>query len=904
MENWKSEIRKRLADLNLAPLREAEIAEELAQHLEDRYQELLSTGETEFEASRAALDELNECELLFRELESIEETAPPEANFQATNRGTRIVAGIWQDVRYGARALSRAPRFAVLVVATLALGIGANTALFSVINGVVLNPLPYPEPDQLVTIHQSKPNFETGAMPYPNFRDLQKENRTFSAMSLSRGFDFNLLGAGDAERVRGRWITADFFSVLGVKPALGRTFETGEDEKGADPVALISAELWQRKFNSAPDVLYKGLTLDDKVYSIVGVIPSSFKLIRNVDVYVPIGQWNNPSLAGRRASLGLHGIGRLKPGVTIDQAQTDLNRVMGNLAATYPDTNKGQGAKLVGLEEALVGDLKPILWTLLGAVGFVLLIASVNVSNLLLARATGQSRDFAIRAALGASRLRLIRQSLTESLMLSSMGGAIGFWLAGVGTQAALQALPTTLPRAEEVGLDFRVLLFTLAVSLLTGIVAGLAPALRTSHQHLAEQLKESARGTSRKGLSAQSIFVTVQMALALVLLIGAGLMIRSVAAIWNVDPGFRSENVLTFGLSLQPQLRSASPNEIRAHLRGLSDRLAATPGVQAVSLSSGAVPILSEDDVFFWLEGQPKPPSQSEMSMALIYQVEPAYLNTMSIPLKRGRFFTDHDDERSPPVAVIDEVFAHKYFGDADPIGKRIYQDGVEEPATIVGVVGHVEQWSLDSGGKDELQVQLYTPFRQLGDNSLPVLIGALVRSNDLSGEAGATLVNSIRQAVKSLNSENVIFQPETMNQVIAGTLAEKRFAMILLDAFALVAFVLASIGLYGVISYLVSQRTQELGIRIALGAQTRTVMQLVLVQGMKMALAGVVLGLFAAWALMRLLETMLFGVSPTDPVTFIVVSLLLVTSALVACLIPARRATKVDPLAAIRAE
>ncbi|MGH9971401.1 MAG: ADOP family duplicated permease [Pyrinomonadaceae bacterium] len=903
MHDWKAEIRQRLADLRLAPTREAEIVEELSQHIEDRYKELLSSGATEAEASRAALAELSERNLLPRELRRLERTVEPEPIIMGTNSTSNMVASIWQDLRYGARALLRNPGFTAVVVATLALGIGANTALFSVVNGVLLNPLPYPEPDQLVTLHQSKPNFETGAMPYPNFRDLQQENRTFSAMAISRGFGFSMIGAGEAERVSARLITADFFSVLGIKPALGRTFAPGEDEKGANPVVLISADLWQRKFNSAPDVLDKGITLDDKSYSIVGVIPATFTLLRNVDVYVPIGQWNSPALRSRAAALGLHGIGRLKPGVTIEQAQADLNRVMRDLAAAYPETNRGNGAKLIGLKEGMVRDIRSILWMLLGAVGFVLLIACVNVSNLLLARSTGRTREFAIRAALGAGRRRLLRQSLTESLLLALTGGALGLVIAGVGTQVALRLLPTTLPRALEVGLNVRVLLFTLAISLFAGILAGLAPALRTSQWRLSETLKESGRGASSGRARAQGIFVAVEMALAFVLLIGAGLMIRSIAALWNVDLGFRPDNVLTFGLTLPPSMQNASPNAVRTSLRELSDKLNSTPGVQAVSFSSGAVPLQSEDDLFFWLEGQPKPASQSEMSMALVYRVEPGYLTTMGIPLKRGRFFTDQDDERSQPVVVIDEVFARKHFGNANPIGQRIRQDG-QDPQQIVGVVQHVEQWDLGSGDKFELQAQLYEPFRQLGDNSLPAGVGVLIRANGVSGEVGAALFDSIRHVVQTQNSQNVIFRPETMNEVIAGTLAERRFSMILLEAFALVALLLASVGLYGVISYLVGQRTQELGIRIALGAQRKNVLRLVLVQGMKMALTGVALGLVAAFGLTRLLANMVYGVSTTDPGTFAVISFLLTAIALLACAIPARRATKVDPLLALRAE
>jgi predicted permease len=808
---------------------------------------------------------------------------------------------LWQDLRLGLRMLLKNPGFSAIVVVTLALGISVNVALFSVVNGVLLNPLPYPQPEQLVTLHQSKPNFETGAIPYPNFRDLQKENRTFSAMAISRGIGFSLIGAGEAERVSGRLMSADFFSVLGVKPVLGRTFAPGEDEVGASPVAVISAELWRRKFGAAQDVLGKGLTLDDKSYAIIGVLPANFTLLGNVDVYVPIGQWNNPALKIRSAALGLHGTGRLKPGVTVEQGQADLDRVMRDLAVAYPETNKGNGAKIIPLRQRLVGDIGATLWILLGAVGFVLLIACVNVSNLLLVRSTGRAREFAIRAALGAGRWRLLRQSLTESMLLALTGGALGLVVAGWGTQAALAVLPTTLPRAQEVGLDSRVLIFTLVVSLLTGILSGLAPALKTSQSRLSETLKEGERGSSGGRGRAQSALVAIEMALALVLLIGAGLMIRSLTALWNVDPGFHPNNVLTFGLSPSPSLRTAKPEAIRTALRDLSDRIGSTPSVVAVSLSAGGVPLQGEDDLFFWVDGQPKPSSQSEMHMALVYRVEPGYLTAMGVPLKQGRFFNNQDDERSQPVVVIDEVFARKYFGDTDPIGKRIVQEG-QDAQQIIGVVGHVKQWSIDSDEDQTLQAQLYEPFRQFPDNAMSAMatgVGVVTRSN-----GPAPPFDAIRRSVQSQNKENVISRAQTMNEVIAASLAERRFSMMLLEAFAVVALLLASLGLYGVISYLVGQRTHELGIRIALGAQRKNVLGLILGHGMKMALAGVALGIVAALVLTRLLAKMVYGVSTTDPLTFAFITLLLTTVALLACYVPARRATKVDPLVALRYE
>jgi predicted permease len=808
-----------------------------------------------------------------------------------------------QDLRVGLRMLLKNPGFSGVVVLTLALGIGANVALFSVINSVLLNPLPFPQPDQLVTLDQSKPNFDMGAIPYPNFQDLQRENQTFSAMSISRGFGFSLIGSGEAERVNARLVSADFFSVLDVKPVKGRTFARSEDQPGTGPVAIISAELWQRKFGAAEDILGRSLTLDDKSYTIIGVSPAELTLFSRTDVYVPIGQWNNPALKRRGAGLGLHGIGRLKPGVTIEQAQADLSGVMARLASIYPETNKGNGAKVSSLKERMVGGIGSTLWLLLGAVGFVLLIACVNVGNLLLARSTGRTREFAIRSALGAGRWRLLRQSLIESTLLALAGGALGLVLAGWGTSAAVAVLPTTLPRASEIHLDSRVLIFTLAISLLTGILSGLVPAVRTSRARLSETLKEGGRGASSARGRGQGVLVAVEMALALVLLIGAGLMIRSLSALWNVDPGFRSDNVLTFGLSLSPSLRTASPDTIRANLRQLNDQLSATPGVRAVSFTDGGIPLQGADDTLFWIEGQPKPASGSEMNSAFVYRVEPGYLTAMGIELKQGRFFSDHDTEKSQPVVVIDEVFAQKYFGNANPIGKRIRQgDEDVETQEIVGVVRHVKQWSLDAEERQTLQAQLYEPFRQFPDDAMSSLAAGVLVFVRYQGAAAP--FDSIRRVVQDQNKQNVVSQPQTMNEVVSGSLAPQRFSMILLDAFAAVALLLASLGLYGVISYLVGQRTHELGIRLALGAQRNDVLRLILSSGMKMALAGVALGLIAAFGLTRLLAKMLYGVSATDPLTFAVIAMLLTTVALLACFVPARRATRVDPLVALRYE
>ena len=812
-----------------------------------------------------------------------------------------MIAGIYQDVRYAMRMLGKHPGFTAVVVLTLALGIGANAALFSVVNGVLLNPLPFPQPEQLVALNQRKPNVAAGSISYPNFLDWQKENQTFSAMAISRESSFALVGTGEAERVRGRRCSVNLFSVLGVKPALGRDFAPGEDEPGAGPVVMISAGLWQRRFGGAPDVAGKSLTVDDKSYTIVGVLPASFTLYRDTDVYVPMGQWGNSGLQNRGAGLGLRGIGRLKPGVTLAQAQADLDGVMGRLAEVYPETNRGNGAAVIPLKELLIGDVRPILWMLLGAVGFVLLIACVNVSNLLLARATGRTREFAIRSALGAGQWRLLRQSLTESILLALAGGGLGLLLAALGTRAALNVLPTGLPRADEVGLDARVLIFTASIALLTGVLAGLAPALKTRQWRLSETLKESGRGAGGGRHRAQGLLVAVEVSLALVLLIGAGLMIRTLSALWDVDPGFRSDNVLTFGLSFPPSMRTASADAKRASLRDLSDRLNSMPGVKAASFLTGASPMQGQESVFFWLDGQPKPASTSEMNQALVYRVEPGYLTAMGIPLKQGRFFTGQDEVQTQPIVVIDEVCARQYFPSADPLGKRINLGDNRGPSEIVGVVGHVMQSGLDSDDRQLLRAQLYLPFRQFGWNSE---VGVVVRAEGVAGKAEPALLNSIRRVVQNQHSQNVVYNAQTMNEVIADSLSRRRFAMILLNAFAVVALVLSGIGLYGVISYLVGQHTQEIGIRLALGAQRKDVLLLVLSQGMKMTLGGVALGLLASLGLTRLLTKMVYGVSTTDPATFAVIAALLILVALLACLIPARRATKVDPLVALRYE
>jgi predicted permease len=813
-----------------------------------------------------------------------------------------------QDLRFAMRMLWKSPGFTVVAVLTLALGIGGNTAIFSIVNGVLLNPLPFPHPDQLVSMHESKPNFDKGAISYPNFLDWRKDNHSFSDMAVGRRWSFSLTGRGDAEQVNANYISSGYFAVLGVHPLLGREFTQAEDQPGMPPVALISEGLWRRKFDAMPNILGQTVTLDGKNFSIVGVMPSSLHLnvpgFRDQDVYAPVPQWGNSILMDRGAGLGFHGIARLKPGVSIAQARADMGEVSRNLAAAFPDKDRGIGASLVPLKEQIVGNTKPFLQVLLGAVGFVLLIACVNVAGLLLARSAGRSREFAVRTALGASRARVVRQLLTESLLLGIAAGAVGLIPAVWGTHAALKVLPAAVPRAEEIGLDFRVLAFTTIVSLLTGTLFGLAPALKTSRANPHAALKDGSRGTSGTNHRALGTFVVAELAIALVLLAGAGLMIRSLVRLWNVDPGFNPQNVLTFGISLPPSMAMASLDEARAKSRALNEVFASVPGIKAVSQVWGALPMGGEDDQLFWIDGQPKPANDQGMGWTIDYIVDPDYLRVMQIPLKRGRFLTRQDDEHAPLVVVIDEVFARKFFPGQDPIGKRIhlvYNSG--KVAQIVGIVGHVKQWGLDADDTQSLRAQYYLPCMQAGDDFLAGIrsgTGLVVRYD---GSLAAVL-DSIRRVNKQMSNEQVISGEQTMESMISDSMAQRRFAMILLGAFAALAVLLACIGIYGVMAYLVSQRTQEVGIRMALGARRGDVLLLVFRDGAKLALIGVAVGIVGAIALTRKMGDLLFNVSPTDPVILAGVGALLVFVAMAACIIPARRAASIDPMRALRTE
>ncbi|HXY06247.1 MAG TPA: ABC transporter permease [Terriglobales bacterium] len=816
------------------------------------------------------------------------------------------MSGLLQDLRCALRQLRKSPGFTATAVCTLALGIGANTAIFSVVNGVLLNQLPYPQPGQLVALYRRTPQFTQASISYPDFLDWQRENRSFSALAAYRSEDFNLTNMGEPERLKGGMVSATFFSIFGVKPLLGRVFTDSEDLLGGAPVALITEGLWKRKFGSSPDIVGKSVDLNDTAYTIAGVLPGSFHYRNNnfdedKDVYVPIGQWNDPLFRDRHTGMGMDAVARLKPGVTVEQAKADMSAVAAHLAKIYPDSDKDSGANLIPLKEDLVGDIRPFLLVLLAAVGFVLLIACANVANLLLARSTARMREFAVRTALGASGARIARQVLTESVLLAVGGGALGLCFAAWGTQAAIRALPNALPRAEEIHLNGQVLLFTFGASMLAGILFGSIPAFKTCQTNLQETLKEGGRGASGRHRG-QGVIVAIEMALALLLLAGAGLMIRSLGKLWKVNPGFDARNVLSFDLNASKPLGD-SPAGIRSAFRQLHDAMAAVPGVQSVSLTAGSSPMWGDSELPLWLEGEPKPASQSEMKNSLFYIAQPDYLKVMRIPLVRGRFFTEADNETAPAVIVIDEQFAKRFLGNRDPIGQRVHFGILNTTAEIVGIVGHVKQWGLDENEKSPVIAQCYFSLLQTPDSFLMMFAHGVEAVARIRGGL-AENVGPISRAAQSVNGGIVVYRTSTMTDVIAQSLAAQRFAMMLLGVFAALATVLASVGIYGVISYIASQRTHEIGIRMALGAMQADVLRMVLSQAGSMAGLGVGIGLVLGLGLMRLMSSLLFGVSAHDPLTFLGVALLLILVALAACYVPAQRAAKVDPMVALRYE
>jgi predicted permease len=898
MPEWKNEIRQRLASLNLEPTREAAIVEELSQHLEDCYQEFLTDGATEAETYQRTLAELSGSELLARELRRVEQQIMPEPIVFGTNWRKNMIADVWQDLRYGARTLIKQRGFTLIAVITLALGIGANTAIFSVVNAVLLRPLPYPDPDRLMMIRETKlPQFPEFAVAAGNFLDWQKQNTVFERLVATHPASFNLTGTGDPERLRGMRISYDFCEMLGARPRIGREFSPDEDQPGRNQVVILSHGLWQRRFGGDPAIVNQIITLDGQSYTVIGVMPSNFYFLeRDYELWTPIAF--TPQQAQSRGGHTISRvIGQLKPGVTVDQARTELSAIAERLAVEYP-VNEGWNVKLMPLLESTVSSIKPALLIMLGAVAFVLLIACANVANLLLARATGRQKEIAIRTALGASRYRIIRQLLTESVVLALAGGVLGLLLAKWGMEVLLTLVPPNLPRLSDVSLDGRVLVFSAAITLLTGVVFGLIPALQASKPNLNETMKDAGRGSTEGGRRqfTRNSLVVLEVASALVLLMGAGLMTKSFMRLQNVDPGFNPDKALTMSVSL-PQRKYPEPNQRVAFFQQLIEKVKPLQGVQSVGATS-LMP-LSYDDLVggFVIQGQPPLPPGT-IQPTNYYSVSADYFTAMGIPLLRGRHFTEHDLVNSPPVVIINETMAKKMFPDDEPVGQRLTFDNPDNNPTwveIVGVVGDVKHYALDR----ETTMQTYGPYTQDSSSSMTLVVRT-------AGEP-TSLIQTIRGEVMSLDKEQPISAIGTLDQLLSTSVAQQQFSLLLFGIFAAVALALASIGIYGVLSYSVTQRTHEIGIRLALGAQTSDVLRMVLRQGLLLAVAGIVCGVAATVMLAKLLtgfSDLLYDVKATDPITFGMIAVVLLCVALLACYFPARRATKVDPMVALRGE
>jgi putative ABC transport system permease protein len=797
---------------------------------------------------------------------------------------------LWQDLRYGARMLLKKPGFTLIVVVTLALGIGANTAIFSAVDALLLRPLPFPGADQLVMVWENDTQEGNSRNPVApaNFVDWRKQQRVCSELGyFTQSGGLNLTGGDEPERVTGIFVSQNLFSLLGAQPQIGRGFLPEDLKERGGLVVALSHGLWQRRFGGSPEVIGKPLTLDGVAFTVVGVMPPNFQLPEEAELW---GVTLNGEIATMRGQHFLRVMGRLKPGVTLDQARADFSLIAGQLEQQYPDTNKGYGANVLSLREQLAGNARLTLWVMLGAVGFVLLIACANVANLLLTAAAGRQREMAIRCAVGAGRARLVRQLLTESMLLALAGGGLGLllafwgvdWIAAVGANVAL---------APEIKINPRILGFTFLVTTLTGIIFGLTPALAASRPNLNDALKESARSASDSSSRLRNLLVISEVALALALLAGAGLLIRSFVRLQNVEPGFDPNGVLT--MQFEPSgLKYDERERVAAFYEQLVERVNATPGVRSAAAVS-RIPLAGDRSTSgLTIEG--RPPSRGEQLEVHYRVVTPGYFRTMKIPLRAGRELSGQDNARTQPVAMVNQTMASKHWPGEDAVGKRIrLGPNPNSPwITIAGVVGDARNFGLENDALPEA----YLPNLQAPTGRMRLVVRTAVEPQGL--------VAAVKEAVRSVDKDMPFSQVTTLEQLMAKSVAQRRLSLSLLGVFALIALAMAAAGIYGVMSYTVTMRAHEFGVRVALGAQAADVLKLVVGLGMKLALAGVAIGLLASFALTRLLANLLYGVSATDPPTFIAVATALVMAALVACLLPARRATKVDPMIALRHE
>jgi putative ABC transport system permease protein len=896
MPDWKEEIRKRLTGLSIDPAREAEIIDELAQHLDDLYQRCIAKGLSEHESTRIALLDLADADSLPNELKRVHKPFH-EAPVPGGAGRSNLLTDFLQDLRYAGRMQLKNPGFTIVAVIALALGIGANTAIFSVVNSVLLRPLPYKDPERLVMVWEdaSKFGYPRDTPAAANYVDWRDQNTVFEGMSAIADDSFNLTCDGDPERLEGRYVSANLFPLLGVDPQIGRTFTAAEDQPGSNRVVVLSHALWQRRFGGDHGIVGKPINLNGETYTVVGVMPARFQFPSSDDqVWAPIAFTSED--AANRDRHYLQVLARLKPGTSLEQAQTEMNTIAARLQQQYPESNTDLGAAVTSLHEHVVGDIKPALLILLGAVGLVLLIACANVANLLLARAAVRQKEIAVRIALGARRQRLIRQFLTESVLLATIGGVFGLVIAYGGLMLLRASIPENIAQTGQISIDLKVLGFTFVVAMITGLIFGLAPAIQAARFNQAETLKEGGRdsATGSSGKRIRGLLVMSEVAVSLVLLIGAGLLINSFLRLRNVDPGFRADNLLTMRVVLpQPKYPDFARRE--AFYTALVQRVQSIAGVKSAAVTTNLPLYRQGNSIGVSIEGQPPPPPGQE-NIVVTRIVSPGYFDTMSIPLLSGRQFTDQDIRTSPRVVMISEAMARRYWPGQDAVGKRIGAGRIQRPEDwfqVIGVVKDVRQFELTADPRP----QMYLSYRQMG----------FFPSDDLVVKTNvdpASLAATVRNAVWEIDKDQPVSNIRTMDEILLQSIARQRFSMLLLAIFAGVALTLAAVGIYGVMSYSVAQRTHEIGIRMALGAQTGAVLKLAVGYGLKLVIAGVAIGLIAAFALTRVMSTLLFRVTATDPTTFTLISLLLVAVAAIASYIPARRAAKVNPIIALRYE
>jgi predicted permease len=877
LEHWFYTVPLRLRSLFRRGQVEAELNEELRYHLERQIEVNTAAGMSVEEARYAALRAMHGLDQRKEECRDM--------------RRVRLIEDLWRDFRFSLRSLLKRPGFTAIALLALALGIGANTAIFSLVNAVILQPLPYRDPDRLISVYGTRNRSTQGSVGPTDFLDYRSQNKTFEqfAASGSMMLPMNLTGSGEPERLNASIITGNYFDTFGVRPALGRGFSLENEKTGQDHVTVLSHAFWQTRFGGDPNIVNKTINLDGKAYEVLGVMPAEVVLPQPAQLWVPINFDADPEMKMRNARF-LRGIGRLKEGVTLDQAQTDTDLIAAQLEQQYPDSNTGWSLRLIPLREILVGGSRTMLFILFGAVGFVLLIACANVANLLLVRAAARQKEIAMRTALGASRLRIIRQMITESLLLAIFGGALGALLAVAGVKLLVSLGEDNIPRTANVKIDATVLAFTLLISLATGLLFGLAPAIRTMKENLVDALKDGIRGGSEATVKnrTRSLLVVFESAIAVMLLIAAGLLIRSLVALQNVDPGFDPNNVLTLRVDL-PRQKYNTPEKASNFFEQLETRVAGLPGVEAVGLITD-LPLSGEArDMPYRVEGRP---ATSDIAFVDFRRVNKNYFSAMRIPLRRGRNFTEQEVRQSDKAIVVSQAFVDSVFPNEEALGKRlIIWSGIRnEPYEIIGIVGDTRYQSLQG----EPSATMYVPTREL------LFVNLVIRTQ---GDP-LSLVGGVRKEVNALDPDQPIAAIRPMTEWVAMSAAGARYRTTLLGLFALLAMILAATGIYGVMSYSVAQRTQEIGVRMALGARPLDVLKLVVRQGMMLALIGVIVGLAGALALTRVMSSLLFGVTERDPITFVAVAALLIVVAFISCFVPAHRATKVDPLVALRYE